>query len=176
MRKTLLFILAIFCLAFTVKAQDDSDYILQLSGQASLPVGELSRVSKGGFGGALKGLYDLDVDQMVTLEGGYNYFKVKNLPTGISAYYSAIPIYAGYRFSIRKIHLEPQAGISINRVAGSTGAATSSQTSTKFGFAGEVSYSISNFEIGVKYQSSQTTNKDEEISFVGFRLSYNLEL
>ncbi len=141
-------------------------------------MGDLADVSKMGYGGAVKGMYGFGIrEQHVTLEAGYNYFPVKNLPDGVSANYSAIPIYTGYRYSFSNFHFESQAGISINKVTGKVnGQGSKSETSTNFAWGLGASYSYNNIELGIRYQSSETKKEKENISFVGIRLGYNFSL
>ncbi|MES2061656.1 MAG: outer membrane beta-barrel protein [Bacteroidota bacterium] len=176
MKKPLLLLAIILSFSCTVKAQK-GDNLFQISGQASLPTSNLADVVKTGFGAAIKGMYGFGVTkQHVTLEVGYDRFSVKNLPSGVDASYSAVPIYTGYRYTIGNFNLEPQAGISINKVAGSSSVGSASSTSTNFGWATGVSYSFTNLELGVKYQSSEIKNSDDNLTFVGIRLAYNFSL
>jgi len=176
MRKILLISTVVLGLTLSAKAQKGNN-MLQVSGQLAIPTSDLADVVKLGFGASAKGMYGFGLKkQQVTLEAGYNRFSVKNLPSGIDAHYSAIPIYTGYRYTLGNFNLEPQAGISINRVAGSAGSMSASDSKTNFGWATSVGYSFNNLELGVKYQSSDVKDSDESLTFVGIRLSYNFAL
>nr|WP_121271671.1 outer membrane beta-barrel protein [Pedobacter schmidteae] len=176
MNKKLLSLTVLVGLTISAYAQKGKNEV-QLSGQVGFPTGQLADVAKTGYGFAAKGMYGFSLrKQQVTLEAGYNRFQVDVLPGGIDGYYSAIPIYTGYRYTIGGFHLEPQAGISINRVAGSSGAASASSTKTNFAWATSVSYSLKSVELGLRYQSSEMKDSEEGLTFVGIRLAYNLSL
>lgn len=177
MKKIILSTGIILCSIVFVNAQKGSN-IIQVSGQVGLPVGDLADVAKVGYGGAVKGMYGFGAkEQHVTLEAGYNYFPVKDLPDGVSANYSAIPIYTGYRYSFSNFHFESQAGISINKITGTVdGKGSKSETMTNFAWALGASYTYNNIELGVRYQSSETKKEKEDITFIGIRLAYNFTL
>ncbi|MDQ8013206.1 MAG: outer membrane beta-barrel protein [Flavobacterium nitrogenifigens] len=177
MKKKYLIALTALFLAASANAQKGNNQI-QVSAQAAFPVDDLSKACSTGYGAAAKGLYGIGLrDQQVTLEAGYNFFPVKNLPDGVSAHYSAIPIYTGYRYSFSNFHIESQAGISINRIyAQANSGKSESDTNTQFGWAIGVGYAYQNIELGVRYQSSDMKSEDEGISFVAVRLGYNFTL
>lgn len=174
-KKALLtFILAVISVAAFAQ---QGNHITQISAQLALPTGDLSNVSNVGYGGAAKGMYGFSsLPQHITFEFGYNYFPVKDLPSDVSAYYSNIPLLLGYRYSFKNFHIESQAGISINRIEGTVSGINRSDSSSNFAFGLGISYSYKDVELGVKYQSSDTKNDNESISFVGIRLGYNFNL
>ncbi len=176
MKNFLVVTLIFLAIATGAKAQKGNNQ-LQVGGQAALPVGRLNDVAKTGFGIAAKGMYGFGVaDQQVTLEAGYNRFAVKNLPNGVTGEYSAIPIYTGYRYIIGGLSLEPQAGISFNKIVATAGNQAASGNETNFGWATSVGYSFSDIELSVRYQSSDVKNSDVKLTFLGFRLAYNFKL
>lgn len=82
---------------------------MQVKGQAAIPTGRLADIVKTGFGGSVKGLYGIGkLPQHLALEAGYNRFAVKDLPSGASAHYSAVPVYLGYRANLSGFLLESQ--------------------------------------------------------------------
>lgn len=175
--KKVLFSLALFLgLAIGANAQKGNN-IIQLSGQVNFPTSDLADVVKTGFGFAAKGMYGFSLrKQQVTLEAGYNRFQVDVAPGGIDANYSAIPIYTGYRYSFGGFHLEPQAGLSINRIAASSGSRTVYSSQTNFAWATSVGYSFKFMELDVRYQSSELKDSKEDLTFIGVRLAYNFAL
>lgn len=159
----------------TVKAQK-GDNLLQLSGQANFPISNLADNAKTGYGFAAKGMYGIGTGQdHVTLEAGYNRFAIKESIKGLEGFYSAIPIYTGYRYTIGNFNLEPQAGIAFNKIAVSTGSAENSSSKTSFAWSTSVSYALKSLELGVRYQSSEIKDKDN-LTFLGIRLAYNFSL
>lgn len=176
MKKVLVSFLLLVGITISAQAQKGNNQ-LQISGQVNFPTSELADAAKTGFGFAAKGMYGFSVTkQQATLEVGYDRFSIKNLPSGIDGYYSAIPIYTGYRYTFGGLHLEPQAGISINKVGGSAGSASVSSSSTNFAWATSVSYSLKSLELGLRYQSSEMKDSEDKITFVGVRLAYNFSL
>lgn len=175
--KHIIFTLAIFALApFTAFSQKGTNAI-QISGQAAIPLGDLNKIVKTGFGGAVKGIYGItNKPQSLTLEAGYDQFSVKNLPSIVSGHYSAIPVYAGYRANLSGLILESQAGLSFNRIAASGNNASASANQTAFGWALSAGYLYRSIELGIKYQSSEGSKDTTPIRFLGIRLGYNFEL
>jgi len=175
--KRIIIILAIMTsVPFCVFSQKGIKYI-QVSGQAAIPVSDLTDIVKTGFGFAGKGIYGFSLKpQAFTLEGGYNRFAVKDLPSDASAHYSAIPVYAGYRANLSNVVLESQAGVSFNRIAGSSQAGSASANQTAFGWALSAAYLYKSFELGIRYQSSEGSKDVSVIRFLGVRLGYNISL
>jgi hypothetical protein len=176
MNKKILLILTFLVCSFYANAQKGMNGI-QIAGQASIPTGRLSDVVNTGFGASAKGMYGFSkIAQFVTLEAGYNRFSVKNLPSSVSANYSAIPVYTGYRANLGGIVLEGQAGVSFNHVEGSGPSGTVSSNQTAFGWAISAGYAYRNIELDLKYQNSESDNDTYVIRFVGIRLGYNFGL
>lgn len=176
MNKILLTSAVILGLAFSAKAQQGNNK-LQISGQAAIPTFDLSDIANVGFGFAAKGMYGFgSAPQHATLELGYNRFGLKDMISEIDASFSTVPIYAGYRYTLGKFNLEPQIGISINKIGVSAGNQTVSESNTSFGWAAGVSYNISKVELGLKYQSAEIKDSDSSTSFLGIRLAYNFSL
>ncbi|WP_316823119.1 outer membrane beta-barrel protein [Pedobacter gandavensis] len=176
MNKILLTSTVILGLAFSAKAQKGNNQI-QISAQAAIPLFDLSDVANTGFGIAGKGMYGFgEVKQQATLEIGYNRFGLKGVPSEMSAHYAAVPIYAGYRYTLGKFNLEPQVGFSVNKIGVSVDGQSVSVSSTSFAWAAGVSYNISKLELGLKYQSSALKDADADLNFVGIRLGYNFSL
>ncbi|SDK56805.1 Outer membrane protein beta-barrel domain-containing protein [Pedobacter sp. ok626] len=163
-------------ICFATKAQEVTK-LIQASVQVSRPTSALLEVTSIGYGAALKGMYGFGSDnQQVTLEGGYNRFPVKKLPANIQAYYSAVPIYAGYRYIIKRYTLEAQAGISLNRIIGRNTMRSMSRNETDFGWALAVGYLLKNFEVGLRYHNSDVKNTEDNLTFLGIRMAYNIKL
>lgn len=133
-------IFALVCfmtMCFVAKAQKGTN-LIKVSAQLSRPTSALLEVISIGYGSALKGIYDFRNDnKQIAQEGGYNHFPVKKLLANIQAYYSVVPIYAGYRYIINRYSIEGQAGISLNRIIGRNTMPSISK----------------NFEIGVRYRN-----------------------
>lgn len=174
-KKLLLPFLAILCVSGTLHAQKGNN-ILQPSFQVSIPTNGLANTVDIGFGGAVKAMYGFsEIKQQLTLEAGYNNFKLKYLPSGLNADYTAIPVYAGYRYTTGHFAFEPQIGISINRIGVSYGGESANETQSNFAWAGGVSYRYNKVELGVKYQVS-TVEDSDAITYLGIRLGYNFSL
>lgn len=151
---------------------------IQVSGQVSRPTSSLLTVTNYGYGGSLKGIYGFsEASQQATLEVGYNYFPLKHIPEGVTIYYSALPTYLGYRYIInKKFILEPQAGLSVNRIAGRNSTISTSKTYYNFAYAVGAGYTIKGFEFGLRLQISEIPDKDEDLNFLGGRIAYNINL
>lgn len=180
MIKKILMLTAISALSFSVtKAQKGTNGI-QVGARVVFPTEKLNKIVNTGFGGSVKGMYGIgskSSPHQVTLEAGYNRFGLKDLPTGASGSYSAIPLYTGYRYLFGKVILDTQAGISINRISGHNVAGTEVDgTQTAFGWSVGAGYLIKQIEIGVKYQSSDVRDDIYDIKFVGLRVGYNFKL
>jgi len=172
-----IFILTILLLGFYTANAQKGTHILQVSGLAAIPTGELSKVVHVGYGGALKGLYGVGQQaQQITLEAGYNRFNVKNLPSSVDANYSTIPIYLGYRAKLGQIVIEGQSGLALNHIEGSGPAGTVSSNQTAFGWALAAGYTFRALELDVRYQNSESGSDVNVIRFVGIRLAYNFSL
>jgi hypothetical protein len=176
MRKIISSTIILLAIALSAAAQKGNNQ-LQIGGQATFPIGNLADVAKTGYGVSAKGMYGFGTaSQQATLEVGYNRLAVKNLPSGVKANYSAIPIYTGYRYLVGSFFFEPQAGVSFNKVVASSAGTTVSGNETNFGWATSVGYNLGDLEISVRYQSSDVKNSDVGLTFVGARLAYNFEL
>lgn len=178
-KKILLLSTSLFALSFLAQAQKGTNGI-QVGARVVFPTEKLNKVANTGFGGSLKGIYGVggkSSPHQVTLEAGYNRFGLKDLPEGASGFYSAIPIYTGYRYLFGKIIFDTQAGVSFNKISGQSAAGVkASGNQTAFGWAVGVGYSIKQIELGVKYQSSDVNDDIYDIKFVGLRLGYNFAL
>lgn len=176
MKLTFLTLAILIAVPMFTFAQRDTQFI-QISGQASVPLGNLADIIKPGFGGAAKGVYGFsDKPQSFTLEAGYNQFGVKNIPSGASAHYSSVPVYGGYRANLSGVVLEGQAGVAFNHIAGSGPGGNASANQTAFGWAFSAAYLYRSFELGLRYQRSEGAKDATVISFLGVRLGYNISL
>lgn len=177
-KKTLLLSLSLFVFV-NVKAQKGANGI-QIGARAAFPTEKLNKIANTGFGATVKGIYGIgnnNSPHQVTLEAGYNRFGLKDLPSDASGHYAAIPIYTGYRYTLGKIIVDTQAGISINRVAGSSAAGVKANGSqTAFGWAVGAGYLLNNIELGLKYQSSDLKDELYDIKFFALRVGYNFAL
>ena len=175
MKKTILTFVLIG-LSLGLYAQSGKNY-LQLSAQAARPTSALLEVTNFGYGGALKWMHGFgEKKHQATLEAGYNRFSVKNLSSGVSANYSAIPIYLGYRILANKISLEAQAGTSINRIVGRNSNFSVSETKLNLGLALGIGYVFKNFEIAARYQVTDPRGTEDDPTFLAARLAYNFSL
>jgi len=176
MRRKLLLTVALLSLSFGVFAQSGKNY-LQVSAQLSRPTSALLEVTNIGYGGALKWMHGFgERKQQVTLEAGYNRFPVKGLPSGVEAHYSAIPIYLGYRYLANRISLEAQGGASINRIIGRNNMFSVSETKLNLGIGLGLGYTMKNFEISARYQITDPRGTEDDPTFLGIRLAYNISL
>ena len=174
-KKILLPLLAALLISGVSFAQKGNN-VLQASGQLSLPTNSLENSVKTGFGFAVKGMYGISTKQQhLTLEAGYNNFAFKNFPEEIDAKFLAIPVNAGYRYTTGHFALEPQIGISVNRVGVSYAGESGNETETNFAWAGGISYMFNKIELGIKYQVTYLGDSDA-ITFGGIRLGYNFSL
>lgn len=177
-KKILLLSIAMFTFSF-VQAQKGVNGI-QIGARAAFPTEKLNKIANTGFGGTIKGMYGIgskSSPHQVTIEAGYNRFGLKNLPTGASGSYAAIPLYTGYRYLFGKVIIDAQAGISINSVSGKSAAGTkASDSQTAFGWAAGAGYLINKVELGVKYQSSDMNDDIYDIKFFALRVGYNFAL
>jgi hypothetical protein len=177
-KKILLLSVAVFTFSFA-QAQKGVNGI-QIGARAAIPTEKLDKVANIGYGGTIKGMYGIgskSSPHQITLEAGYNRFGLKDLPAGASGYYSAIPLYTGYRYLFGKVIIDTQAGISINRAAGeSVAGKKASDGETAFGWAVGAGYMIKQIELGVKYQSSHSDDDIYSIKFFALRVGYNFAL
>ncbi|QPH41654.1 outer membrane beta-barrel protein [Pedobacter endophyticus] len=173
-KKFLLAILAAF--PIIALAQKNTNY-LKVSAQAAIPTGNLADVVHVGNGIAVQGAFGFSkLPQYLTLEAGYNRFKVKNLPSGASGHYSALPIYAGYRARLDQFVFDAQAGVSFNHIDASSSNVNAHANQTAFGWAFGASYLIKGIELGLRYQSSEGSRDVSVIRFLGIRAGYNISL
>lgn len=179
MIKKILFLSFLVATFSTVQAQKGTNG-LQIGARAAMPTEKLNKIANTGFGASIKGFYGIgstSSPHQLTLEAGYNRFSLKDLPAGASGNYAAIPIYTGYRYMFGKVIIDTQAGISINRIAGTSSAGTTASSSqTGFGWAAGAGYLINKVEVGVKYHSSHVKDDIYDIKFFALRLGYNFAL
>lgn len=173
-------LLSVLVFTFSIANAQKGTNGIQIGARVAVPTEKLDKVANTGFGGTVKGYYGIgskSTPHQVTVEVGYNCFGLKNLSPGASGYYSAIPVYTGYRYLFGKIILDTQAGFSFNR-GGSENAAGEkfSDGETAFGWAVGAGYLIKQVELGVKYQSSHSDDAIYSIKFVGIRVGYNFSL
>lgn len=177
-KKILLLTVSVFTFSLA-NAQKGTNGI-QVGARVAVPTEKLSKVANTGVGGTVKGYYGIgskSTPHQVTLEAGYNRFGLKDLPSGVSGYYSAIPLYTGYRYLFGKVILDTQVGFSINRAGGKNVAGEKfSDGETAFGWAIGAGYLIKQIELGVKYQSSHGDDAIYSLKFVGLRVGYNFAL
>ncbi|RYF25860.1 MAG: hypothetical protein EOO42_02920 [Flavobacteriales bacterium] len=177
-KRILLVAIAVF--SFSAANAQKGVKVIQVGARFAIPTEKLNSIANPGVGGSVKGIYGIgnaSSPHQVTLEAGYNRFGIKDLPSGASGAYSAIPIYTGYRYSFGKVVIDTQAGISINRLAGeSAEGVKASGNETNFGWAVGVGYLINQVELGVKYHSSHVKDDVYEIKFFGLRAAYNFNL
>lgn len=174
-KKTLLLCtsLLIFSLA---KAQKGNNGI-QVGARVAFPTEKLAKIANTGYGATLKGMYGFGADpHQITLEVGYNRFGLKDLPSSVSAYYAALPIYTGYRYTFGSVIIDTQGGVSFNSIKGAGPGGTVKGNQTAFGWAAGVGYVYKKVELGVKYQSSDMNDDIYDIKFIAVRLGYNFSL
>lgn len=176
MKRKLFTTAVLFMISFGVFAQAGKKY-LQISGQLSRPTSALLEVTNFGYGGAIKWMQGFGSrKQQATLEAGYNRFPVKGLSSGVKANYAAVPIYIGYRYLANRISLEAQAGISINRIVGRNSMLSVSETKLNLGVGLGIGYIVKKFEIGARYQITDPRGTEDDPTFLGLRLAYNISL
>ncbi len=97
--------------AFSAKAQIS----LGLTGGMGLPMGDMSDKNKmdlgNGFGGGLTARYFLNEKMAVGLNLSYFSFAVNNIPSGVTASYSNMPITAAFDYYFMDEGIKPYAGL-----------------------------------------------------------------
>lgn len=176
--------LLMFCLMMILSSAEAQrgNNELKVSGQLSLPAGNLASLVKAGQGYSVKALWGLGkLPQQISLEVNNNFWDVKNkyVAQNISSYYSSWPIYFGYRrYYFKYFYTENQAGVAFNQFvafrADSINASVQ-QSKTFLAFSSGLGYHYEFFDVGVRYQNSPVKN-NANISFWGFRVAFCLPI
>lgn len=147
-----------------------------------LPVGDWSEGYGIGLGATAKGLYGISDAGQVGLTLGYIRFGLKDeFDEGLSGSLGVIPVMAVYRHHFGNLYVEPQAGLSINRVSlsysgfddmgfGFSGSASESS----FGYAAGIGYLMGNIDLSARYQGF--AQGGENGGFGAIRIAYNFGL
>lgn len=102
-------------------------FIICLVYGANRSISSLLTVNIIGYGGSIKGHYGfITGNQQATIEVDYHRFPIKY--PDLRLQYSALPLYVGYRYIYNRLVLEPQLGLSVNRIDGSNGVNKASTT------------------------------------------------
>ncbi|MCC2598255.1 hypothetical protein [Sphingobacterium sp. FBM7-1] len=144
-----------------------------------LPIGDFGDVYGFGYGATVKGLYGISEAGQVGLTLGYQRFGLKDdYDDMMSGSMGISPIFAVYRHSFGALYLEPQAGLSVNKVnlkaSGGGMDFGGSASNTSFGYAAGLGYMLGNIDISARYQG--LTQSGENLSFIGLRIGYNFRI
>lgn len=157
------------------------DNVLQLGVQGSLGTGDFRKDVSPGYGGSLKYMRSLgDPENYITLEAGYDNFRLKVAPKDVNPQIHTIPVLIGYRRSLfKQFRVEPQAGISFNKAIASYRGQFASASFTGFSWSAGASYAIAGLndtEIGLRYQNTIPLNDGLKMGYVSIKLAYNFDL
>ena len=173
--KKVVFAIAIAAASFGAANAQTGNNKLGIGVEVGLPMGDFGDAFGVGIGGSAKYLHGIGTAGQLTLTSGYQRFGAKDLPSGVSASASIIPILAGYRHNFSGLFLEPQVGYGIYGSKVSGGGYDFSDSEGAFTWAIGAGYAMAQgLDLGVRYQSA---SKDgESTSFIGFRVGYNFSL
>lgn len=197
-RKIILIALVLvgFITAQNVQAQQ-GEFKINPGLEVGIPMGDFSDMNSIGFGVTVKGYYGISDEGAIGLTLGYLTFsgkKVSGIKTGSS---DIIPIMAGYRHHFNQFYAEGQLGFANvkfkeGKVSGGGfdfgdifdgifedddfdfGDGGGSYSSTEFSWALGVGYMFNNFDVGVRYQSIQTSGSS--LGWIGLRVGYSFDL
>src|SRR3954469_19802540 len=111
MRKALFSLAIGIVVSLAAHAQSGNNQI-GIGAEAGIPTGkDASQSTKIGIGGSVKALYGVGSAGQITLTSGYMTMGGKNLPDGVKANLTIIPVMAGYRQNFGGFYVEPQAGV-----------------------------------------------------------------
>ena len=177
MKKLIFTTVIVFSAILFSHAQQKGDIAINVGADLGLPIGDFGNGFDMGYGGTVKGLYSLNEQGQIGVTLGYMSFGVKNTgSSGVNASMGVIPIFAVYRHAIGNLYLEPQVGISMNKVKvnGMSGFGGMSASSSGLGYAVGAGYMINAFDISVRYQAFSQSGSSS--GFAGVRLAYNFAL
>src|SRR5690606_7389329 len=123
-----------------------------------LPVGSFGDVYGFGYGATVKGLYGISEAGQVGLTLGYQRFGLKDdYDDVMSGSMGISPIFALYRHNFGGLYIEPQAGLSVNKVnfkitESDWGDFGGSASNTSFGYAVGLGYMFGKIDISARYQ------------------------
>ncbi|RZK37922.1 MAG: hypothetical protein EOO90_23895 [Pedobacter sp.] len=177
MKRKILITSILVALSLGLSAQKGQNFI-QVSGQIARPTSALLEFTNFGYGGAIKWMHGFGrKKQQLTLETGYNRFPLKKMPADVHIYYSAVPVYLGYRYLANKVSLEVQGGAWVNNVSGRSADLSASETRLNLGVGlGLGYYLIKNFEVGARFQVTDIRGSQDDPTFLGIRLAYDISL
>lgn len=174
--KKILTVAAIICIGIAANAQSKSGKKLNFNVglEAGLPVGDFNLINGFGFGGSVKGLYNLSENNDLTFSVGYISFGGKSttitLPiigstTVTNPATGVIPIKAGYRLSFSGgFYVEPQLGYSLFSGGGSSSGA--------FTYAPNIGMVLNEkLDLGLRYEAASKSGST--LSHLGLRVAYN---
>lgn len=145
-----------------------------------LPIGDFGDVYGFGYGATVKGLYGISEAGQVGLTLGYQRFGLKDdYDDMMSGSMGISPIFALYRHNFNGLYIEPQVGLSVNKVnlkitESGWGDFGGSASNTSFGYAAGVGYMMGNIDISARYQG--LTQSGENLSFIGLRIGYSFRI
>lgn len=145
-----------------------------------LPIGDFSDVYGFGYGATVKGLYGISDAGQVGLTLGYQRFGLKDdYDDMMSGSMGISPIFALYRHNLGGLYIEPQAGLSVNKVnlkitESDWGDFGGSASNTSFGYAVGLGYMFDKIDVSARYQG--LTQSGENLSFIGLRIGYNFRI
>ena len=172
--KKVFFAFAFVAASFAAIAQTGNNK-LGIGVEVGLPMGDFGDAFGVGIGGSVKYMHGIGSAGQLTLTSGYQRFGMKDLPSGVEASTSIIPILAGYRHNFSGLFIEPQVGYGIYGGKFSGGGQSISTSEGAFTYAIGVGYAMAQgLDLGVRYQSG--TQDGGSISLIGFRVGYNFSL
>lgn len=152
---------------------------LGVAAELGLPMGDFGDAYGVGFGGTAKAFYGITEKADITGTVGYLHYGIKGSNDYMSGSMGMIPIMFGYRHDFGGFYGEPQLGLAILRSSvkmdlGGLGSllgdigGSSSATKVSFGLGG--GYAFGNWDLGARFQITDSMN------FLGLRIGYNFAL
>jgi hypothetical protein len=142
---------------------------------AELGIGTASG-SKVSYGASVKYLHGVGGSGQTTFSLGWLKSSTSEEIGGVNYKTSSslIPLLVGYRLNIGQLYVEPQAGVSLNKLKSTVGTETVSDTKFAFAYAVGGGYvTHGGFDFGIRFFN--TTQSGANGIFV-FRLGYNFSL
>lgn len=115
MKKTIIKMIAVAGIVAGSVITSSAQIAIGLTGGLGLPMGDMSNKDKerlgSGFGGGLNGRYFLNDNMAVGVNLSYFSFSVNDVPSGITATYSNLPITAAFDYYFMDEGFKPYAGL-----------------------------------------------------------------
>ena len=178
MKKVFLAFFGVVLFSAAAMAQTGKNQV-SVGPELAIPTGDMSDMSKLGFGATVKGLYGIGTAGQITLTTGFVSVGAKNeykqLLGASKITQSIIPILAGYRHNFKSFYVEPQVGYGIYSAKIKGGMFDGKESDGAFTWAAGVGYVFTNnIEVGARYQSG---HKDgTSTGLFGLRVAYNFSL